>query len=134
MGSEEVKPQPEVVAVPTNVEVLPQQGNVFFDRKQILEAPDEEVVVLYIPEWKTNVRIKRMTGEDAALLSDGPKNEGIMRIVAGSCVDEKGNRIFTLDDVKLLAKKSFRALGRIQTVAAELNGLTMAVQEAMKKV
>ena len=109
--------------------------NKVLSAEDILAAQDQTTKTVNVPEWGGDVIVKTMTGEEAATLADVKGTAaGITTIVSICCVNEKGERIFTPEDVVRLAKKSFRALQRVQEVALEINGLKDVVQALLRKV
>lgn len=101
-------------------------------RDQILEADDLERQEVEVPEWGGSVWVRSMTGLERdkfeTTLTNG-KDKGVnlqnirARLVGLCSVDDGGARLFTDDDVKLLGKKSAKALDRVFDVAQRLNGL-----------
>lgn len=104
-------------------------------REQILKADDSQERLVEVPEWGGAVKVRGMTGrerdrfEESCVEGKG-KNARVnlknlrAKLVALSCVDDEGNRIFTERDVEELSAKSASALNRIFRVAQELSGIT----------
>lgn len=115
------------------------------NRDAILAAQDLKTQRVNVPEWGGEVIVRTMTGVERDEL------EGIMAMqstkatpaerlrnfraltVALCTVDEQGNRLFTLEDVEALGKKSTASLTRIFTVAQVLSALTEAAVEELVK-
>lgn len=104
-------------------------------REEILNASDLVTEMVNVPEWGGNVYVRCLTGEERDELeslvvqdkSDGNSKVDLTnfraRLVALSVVNEKGDRIFTLDDVVKLGKKSAKALEKVFNVAERLSSL-----------
>ena len=117
-------------------------------REEILAAKDIKTEIVPVPEWGGAVRIKALDGKERddyeeSVMTKGKK--GAMDIIsrrlrvkllAVSIVDEKGVRMFTEDDVELLAGKSAAAIDRVFKVAQRLSGLgedqVVEAQEVLK--
>lgn len=109
-------------------------------RDKILSADDIRSERVKVPEWGGEVIVREMTGEErdewegsvvrreegedgkAAVIID-PANMRA-KLVALTVVDEKGERIFTMDDVEALGKKSGKALDRVVDKAKNLSKIT----------
>jgi hypothetical protein len=111
--------------------VKPTDGFVL-SRGEILDAMDEKMEAVEIPEWGGFVYVKAMTGEErdaleaSVVTGPGERNLDNLRakVVALSLVDAEGVRLFTLDDVEALGKKSASALDKVFSVAQRLSGLS----------
>lgn len=88
-----------------------------------------------VPEWGGDVVVRELTGRErdafeATFVDDkGRRREDAMlniraRLVAASCVDDKGQTLFYPSDVELLADLSAAALDRVFTMARQLSGFT----------
>lgn len=105
-------------------------------RDAILYAVDIKTEDVAVPEWGGTVRVKAMTGAErdayessvVQMRSDGTKAVNLEnlrgRLVALTCVDENGERLFTDADAIALGSKSAAALERVFDVARKLSGLT----------
>lgn len=110
------------------------------DRAAILGASDVQSERVEVPEWGGHVYVRAMTGTDRdaweqMLVKDGKSNVDNARakLVVVSTVDEDGNRLFAVEDVELLGRKSGAALTRIAAVAQRLSKLSVAdLEEAVK--
>ena len=62
---------------------------------------------------------------EETIFKGGGSNIGTRaRLAALTIIDEKGQRLFTDEDVQVLGEKSASALDRVYTVAIRLNGFT----------
>jgi hypothetical protein len=104
-------------------------------RDAILKAEDIRTEEVEVPEWGGSVLVKSLTGKqrdefEASLVEQRGRravaNTANMRakLVAWSCVDETGNRLFTNADIAELGDHSAAAVNRIYNVAARLSGLS----------
>jgi len=104
-------------------------------RDAILAANDLRVERVDVPEWGGSVLVRGLTAAErdafdlAATIEQGGRrvvnfHQLRARLVAISAVDESGKRLFTDDDVELLAQKSGSAVGRVFEVAMRLSALT----------
>lgn len=105
-------------------------------REQILGAQDLTHEDVKVPEWGGTVRVRTMTGEERdayeTAIYGGEKvdvKNVRAKLLAIVICDEKGERMFTEEDVAALGKKSVRALQRIFLVAQKLNAIS---EEALK--
>lgn len=110
-------------------------------REQILDAPDSKLEPVEVPEWPDAsgdpgiVYIRTISGTERDQYEQGtmqlrgntviPKLERARtKLIVLTACDEDGNRLFTTDDIRDLAKKSARPLERIFDKARDLNGFT----------
>jgi len=104
-------------------------------KADILKAEDLDKEWVDVPEWGGGVYVRVLTGverdnfESSVYVTKGRKTEINMqnmraKLCAKCMVDENGKRLFDTKDVKVLGKKSGRALDRIFSVAQRLNGMT----------
>lgn len=104
-------------------------------RDAILAADDAQTEVVAVSEWGLSVIVKALTGEqrdafEASIMRQKDGGETVdtrdmrAKFVARCVVDEKGNRLFTNEDVKVLSRKSARALQRVFDVGARLAGMS----------
>jgi len=111
------------------------------NKKDILGADDLKFVVVSVPEWNGEVKVKSMTGKERDSFESTLKKvdgeistENIRaRLCAACIVDEDGNCIFEREDIELLGEKSAAALDRVFEVAQRLNGLTAADVKELEK-
>lgn len=115
----------------------------------ILIAEDIVIKPVEVPEWKVDgkpgvVHIKGLTGAqkdhfESTLTEGRGKNRTEnwknfrARLLVLTIVDKDGKRLFGLDDVEALGKKSASALDRLFTVAQELSGFRDEDVEALTK-
>ena len=109
-------------------------------RDKILAAKDTDLFEVDVPEWGGTVLVKPLTGEqrDAfeASMYDAKTKQILTqnvraRVVAMACVNNKGERLFTNEDVDALGKKSGVALDRIYKMLQGESGLS---ESAMEKI
>lgn len=110
----------------------------YLTRADILGADDRPTKDVEVPEWGGTVKVRALSGAErdaweASIVQLGPGGSQRVdlenmraRLVALSCVDEEGNRIFTEEDAVLLGQKSAAALERVWVEAQSLSGLTDA--------
>lgn len=104
-------------------------------RQQILDSEDRQFEYVEVPEWGGTVKVMAMSGEQRdkyqlSMLEMKGTDEFVVKrenvtakLVAYSCVDEKGDMLFTEKDVLALGRKSSAAMDRITTVASRLSKL-----------
>lgn len=104
-------------------------------KDQILSADDRPIVDRNIKEWGGVVRIQTMTSEEHDNWEDEwakwrEENGGLddrrhfnAFLASYVLVDDGGKRIFSIDDVPALARKSCKALAIITNAACRLNGI-----------
>jgi hypothetical protein len=114
-------------------------------KDQILECNDLKSEAVSVPEWSGSINVRMMNGTDRdafekGLVIVGPDGSRTpnysdmrARLVALTAVDDDGNRIFSDEDVALLARKSAAALDRVCLVAQRLNGIGAAAEEEAEK-
>ena len=115
---------------------------------QILALEDLPVEDVEVPEWRTTVRVRTLTGterdqyEESLVVykTQGKKQTREMRmanarakLVALTAVDESGARLFSADEVVRLGGKNAAALDRLFSAAMRLAGLTEADVEDLSK-
>ena len=121
-------------------------------RTQIKDAKDIKTEKVFVPEWadgneeayvlvKSLTAAERGTFEDALVKPESRESGKIVmdmtlygpKLAVYSMCDDEGNRLFTADDVDMLAGKSAGALGRVVQKAMQLNGIVAsAVVDAAK--
>jgi len=110
-------------------------------RDKILSAQDAEMKKVHVPEWGCDVWIRAMSGADRDKWEQSLTNNkgetditnARAKLVVFTVVDEKGDRIFSDEDILLVGQKSAKVLTRLSNVATKLNGLTSDdVEEARK--
>jgi hypothetical protein len=110
-------------------------------KSAILGAADLKHEDVPVPQWGGTVRVRVMNGIErdefrAALATAGdtvPVGKFSAALLAASCIDESGARLFTMEDVEALQAKSAASLDAPAAVAMRLNGLgANAVEDAAK--
>jgi hypothetical protein len=113
--------------------------------EEIFISEDLPKVWVPTPEWKpaefngdecglyvtTLDAREKETWEDEVTNNRGERDASKMGVImataaARSCVDESGNRIFTIDQIEKIAKKSAVPVSRIWTAFRKLNTVTDA--------
>lgn len=120
-------------------------GN-YLSKKSILQADDLTTADVYVEEWDGTVRVAEMGADardefeqylaDASRKSKDEKQKyfAIRAPLCAMCiVDDKGNRIFSFDDVEKLGKKNGQALDKIFDKANELNKIFGSAREDVAK-
>lgn len=105
-------------------------------RNQILDAKDLQTEDVPVPEWGGEVRIRMLTGEErdayeasmVELKKDGSakaNRENVRaRLLVLCIVNEQGEQMFNRADIKLLGRKSAKALERVINKVNEMNGIS----------
>jgi len=110
-------------------------------RDEILAADDVARKTVKVPEWGGEVVVVTMSGEQRdeweQAIQDGKGGARVdnvsARLLAFCLVDDNGKRLFSIDDVTALGRKSSKVLSRLTDVAMRLNGLREAdVEQALK--
>lgn len=105
----------------------------YLSRDQILGYNDLETKEVEVPEWGGTIRVRSLTGKEWAGVEDSlrskngtPASHAGFRewLVAMAAVDEKGEQLFSLEDVELLGKKNWTALERVSVVVVDISGAT----------
>ena len=113
-------------------------------REQIVKCDDLEKEVVTIDVWGGDVILRTMTGaerdayEDSLFETKGNNrkvnyNNMRAKLVARCLIDETGNRMFNDKEIAALGEKNSKALDKLYTVAARLNGIGPAEEEALVK-
>jgi hypothetical protein len=113
-------------------------------RDQILAAPDLKTEIVAVPEWGGEVIVRMMTAaerddfESKLFIGEGDKrrvNQANFRArLCSIClVDDSGDRLFKVEDVDALGRKSAAALERVFEAAQRLNGMGEKAVDAAKK-
>lgn len=110
--------------------------------EEIFAADDLTTEIVEVPEWGGAVKVKALRGDERERYeaSNGyvkgdrwvPKGNAAARLVSISVVDDKGQRVFSDDDVVKLGRKSAAGLRRVVQVAQRLAGLTDADMEELE--
>jgi hypothetical protein len=105
-------------------------------RNAILEADDLKTEDIPVPEWGGEVRIRMLTGEErdayeasmVELKKDGSakanRDNVRARLLILCIVNEQGEQMFNKADIKLLGRKSAKALERVINKVNEMNGIS----------
>jgi hypothetical protein len=105
-------------------------------RNQILDAKDLQTEDVPVPEWGGEVRIRMLTGEErdayeasmVELKKDGSakaNRENVRaRLLILCIVNEAGEQMFNRAEIKLLGRKSAKALERVINKLNEMNGIS----------
>jgi hypothetical protein len=97
-------------------------------KESILAADDLPREKVIVPEWRDEVWVKTLNGEErdsyeASILQDGKVSlDNIRAKLCVRCmVDDQGNRLFEDKDAFALGRKSGNAIRRVFEVAQRLN-------------
>lgn len=105
-------------------------------KEQILGKDDSHILKLEIPEWDGYVYVRAFSLGERQLLFQDVKDKdpliSFVNIIAAGVCNEKGERLFSEDEAKLLISKNAAALQRCKEAIWEINGLNLEV-EAVKK-
>ena len=109
-------------------------------KSEILKCKDIESEVVKVPEWGGEVMVKGLTLAEKddwteSIMSDGEANvKGATAKLCIMCMrDEKGERLFELEDVPVIQAKSAAALDRVFQVAQKLSGIGQEdIEETVK--
>ena len=104
-------------------------------KQQIIDANDLETVEVEVPQWGGSVLVKPLTGKQrgwftAQLVEQRAGGRTLrlqdiqIRLCGMAIVDEDGKRMFSDNELGLLAKKSSGALQTVFEVAQRLAGLS----------
>lgn len=113
-------------------------------REQIIAAQDIDTIEVLVPEWGGLVLVRGLTAAQrgqftAAIYEQRGKQQVVklqdiqVRLCALSIVDEHGKRIFSDNDLALLAGKSAAALQHVFEAAQRLSGLSNEDVEELTK-
>lgn len=111
-------------------------------RDDILSADDIDFEDVAVPEWGGTVRVRGLSSAERDEYElDITRIRGTAvemrlqnaraKLVARSCIDTEGNRLFTDADVTKLGEKSAAALNRVFAVARRLSALTSSDVEEL---
>ena len=109
-------------------------------RDQILTADDAGLLEVHVPEWNGSVFIRVMSvGERDSFENDWTinKHRGLenfrAKLLQRVLCDERGELLFTVDDMPKLASKSARVMSRLFNKAIQHNAVTDADVEELAK-
>jgi hypothetical protein len=111
-------------------------------REDILGVTDMRYENVHVPEWGGAVRVRGLRAAErdeyeASMVQQRGKDVNVniknirARLVTLTCVNDKGERLFTEADVALLGQKSAAALERVYEVAARLSTIDESAVEAL---
>ena len=109
----------------------------FLSASEILAAQDIETVDVDVPEWGGTVRLRAMSGEEAAKFVDslgGKTSTSAVKVVMLCAINEKGDPLFSEEQLELLKKKSLRAILRLQKEVLRINGMSEEAAAETKNV
>lgn len=97
-------------------------------KEKILQANDLKNETVEVPEWGGSVIVRSLTGTEreeyeVAVSQKEHATDLRARLCALTIIDEKGKRLFDVEDIPALGKKSVAALIRVFKVSQTLNGL-----------
>lgn len=100
-------------------------------KDQILSNVKLKTETVNVPEWDGDVIVSEMNGagrdafEQAITEKDkaGRLINPRAKLIAATVVDEKGDLLFSQDDLSAIGKLSYKVIDRICEVAQRLNGM-----------
>jgi hypothetical protein len=98
-------------------------------RDDILGAPDAALVEVDVPEWGGAVYVRPLLASEGADLGD---EINAARLLVLSCVDKKGAKLFTDDDLEALGAKSLAATNRVMAAVLSANGMSNDARDALE--
>lgn len=109
----------------------------FLTAEQIRTVDDKQYEDVDVPEWGGTVRVRGMSGTErdayeASILEQRGNDRKVnlanarAKLVVRCLVDENGALLFTPDDVRVLGRKSAKALERVFDAARRASGMTEA--------
>ena len=110
-------------------------------REAILAAEDLHPIKVEIAEWGVKGQLRPLDGESryrisqlAATVDHKKENSCIAEAyICESLCDESGNRVFSLDDRKVLATKDPAVIERLYNQVLEISGITQEDEDAAEK-
>jgi hypothetical protein len=107
---------------------------------QILGAEDLDYVDVPVPEWTPAgqetlcVRMQVMSAKEAMTFAaeQGDKKkrrDAMVKLICRCAIDDKGERLFTDDQMDALYEKNFRVFQLLQNEALKLNGFAVEDEE-----
>lgn len=93
--------------------------------EDILNKQDYKTEIVDVPEWGGKVKIKSLSAIDVDKLINNDDSMIIKAVntVVSGCIDEAGNKLFTLDDVEKLCEKSQEPITNISHKILVITGL-----------
>lgn len=109
----------------------------FLTADQIREVDDKQYEDVDVPEWGGTVRVRGMSGTErdayeASIIEQRGNDRKVnlanarAKLVVRCLVDENGALLFTPDDVRVLGRKSAKALERVFDAARRASGMSEA--------
>jgi len=110
---------------------------VLLNKDDILKARDSKYLVVNVPEWGGDVKLKTMSVAEQIqyekLQEDKDNNSLILNMLIFCCVDEDDNKLFEKEDLVELQKKSAHPICHLFREALKLNSLSQKnVEEGAK--
>jgi hypothetical protein len=106
-------------------------------KKAILAANDVKLDKVHVPEWGDDVFIKTLSGTERDAFEDAYSTEKMKnfrsRFLVLTLCDDKGERLFTDEEVDSLGSKSAAVINRIFEKAWALNAFRNEDVEALGK-
>ena len=107
----------------------------FLSRDQIDAAQDVAMEPVDVPEWGGSVMVKGLNArqlgqyQQSLIVGSGRQSRAEIkgareRLLVLTVCDEAGVLLFSADDMRMLARKSAKAVDRVYDVAAKLSGIT----------
>ncbi|MFD8556622.1 hypothetical protein ACFV1N_04925 [Streptosporangium canum] len=104
---------------------------VYLTRDAILGVDDRQFDDVAVPEWGGTVRVRGLQGNErdrweTTLLDKKQqiRENPRAKLVQMCIIDERGQLLFSKEDIAALGRKSAAALARVFEVAQRLSGLT----------
>ena len=112
-------------------------GEEFLTAEQILSLDDGDPIIVDVPEWKTKIRFRPMSADQAikfqASLDGTAKQSAWVRIFALCAVNADGSRMFTDSMIEKLRTRRADVFLRLQKTLLRLNGFTDSTDEQKKQ-
>lgn len=107
------------------------------NREAVLKVRDTETKDIPVPEWGGSIRVRTMTVAERNDFARRATSEDKVNVsswlVSILAVNEKGDSLFTAEDVPELERRNFRAVDRVVKAILEVNGISeKKVEEAVK--
>ena len=106
-------------------------------KAKILAANDVKLEKVAVPEWGDDVFIKTLSGSERDAFEEAYSTEKMRnfrpRFLVLTLCDDKGNRLFTDDEVNALGEKSAAVINRLFDKAWALNAFRSEDVDALGK-
>lgn len=107
-------------------------------REHVLNVQDIKTQDVEVEEWGGAVRVRQMTlAERGEFARRGADSNSLTTtgawLLSILCVDEKGARMFTDDDVEALQSRNSRAVDKVVDAILQINGLDQKKVDAAVK-